>query len=79
MFNFDRNAGSSQDACAAPVIFDSNVFDWRYDLSDGFADTLFNYSTVGKECPRIEPRPGSACTGNTLADGSSTGCSSDGS
>ena len=78
MFNFDRNAGSSTDACADPVIFESNLFDWKFDLSDGYADTLFNTSTTGKECPRIESRAGSSCTGNQLANGVKASCSSDG-
>jgi hypothetical protein len=77
MFNFDRNAGSSTSACAAPVIFESNVFDWKYDVSD-LADTLSNYSTLGKECTRIESRPGSRCTGNTFSNGTAAACSGDG-
>ena len=78
MFNFDRNANTSSDACADPVIFESNVFDWQFDLSDGFADTLFNYSTTGRECTRIESRPGSLCVNNVFAGGSGASCSGDG-
>jgi hypothetical protein len=79
MFNFDRAPGTTADACAAPVIFESNVFDWSYDKSDGFGDTLFSVSTTGRECSRIESRPGSRCTSNTFADGSAAKCSGDGS
>jgi hypothetical protein len=78
MFNFDRAPGTTADACADPVIFESNVFDWESGTSDGFGDSLFSVSTTGRECSRIESRPGSRCTSNTFADGSAAKCSGNG-
>jgi hypothetical protein len=77
MFNFDRAPGTTPDACADPVIFESNVFNWVNDGVNG--DTLFNTNTTGgKDCPGLSARAGTVCTSNTFADGSAAKCSVNG-